>query len=187
MKLNFFKRFSSKLYTIVPMIILMGATQECTESFMKDLFSPPKNPFAQTNSGRHVVAYRIGEIECVFYNEMLTPGAYVDCYLYQKDNLNEFKIHTSSLDLYVYSDEMIKIQEKYSVGDTLAVTGKPMFFVNKYQFKSISGWLEFRYFQDRIAAGNFEAVLVRIKEPYDTLKITDGTFDVKCGFLGAKN
>ena len=187
MKLNFFKRLSSKLYTIVPLIFLMGATQECTESFMKDLYSPPEDPFAQTNEGRDIVAYRIGESECVKYNDFFDPTERVYCFLNQKDDIKELRIITSLQDIYVYSEEMFKIRKKYSVRDTLAATGKPAFYWKEYGCKAISGWIEFRYFQDRIAAGNFEAVLVDLKEPYDTVKITDGTFDVECSSIGAKN
>ena len=151
---------------------------------MKDLFSPPKNPFAQTNSGRGVVAYRIGERECVFYTVLFDPYSHVQTWLLQQDNIYEFRIDAGGPEFSVNSEEMFKTGEKYSAGDTLAVTGKPAFCWSGY--KVISGWLEFRYFQDRIAAGNFEAVLVDLKEPYDTVKITDGTFDVKCSSIGAK-
>lgn len=184
MKLNFFKRLSSKLYTIVPLIFLMGVTEECTKSVMQDFFSPPKNPFAQTNKGRGVVAYRIGERELVFYNDINNPRSSVQTWLLQKDNIYEFTIDVGGPEFSVNSEEMFKTGVKYSAGDTLAVAGKPVYCWRGC--KVVSGWLEFRYFQDGIAAGNFEVVLVGVGEPHDTLKITDGTFDVKCSSIGAK-
>lgn len=188
MKLNFFKRLSSKLYTIVPLIILMGTVRECVGVAMGNMFmdiiSPPKNAFAQTNLGRNIVAYRIDEKECVYSPK---SGAFspirqeFGCWISQKDGINKLEINTTNDGLYVYSEEVFKIREKYSVDDTLAVTGKPAFFMvaASLHYRSISGWLEFRYLQDGIAAGNFEAVVVNNVEPFDTLRIKDGTFDVK--------
>lgn len=175
MKLNFFKRLSSKLYTIVPLIIMMGAVAECVSDSIEENLghNPPKDPFAQTNTGRNIWAYKIGETECVgWWRNHLT------CKRDFKEDVNNFTISIRYSKLAVRSEEMFAIGEKYSVCDTLAVTGEPAFYIEYDTYSSISGCFEFRYFQDGIAAGNFEAVVVNNVEPFDTLRIKDGTFDV---------
>lgn len=189
MKLNFFKPFTSKLYTIVPMIILMGAmVNDC--SFKHDILGVPKNPFAQTNTGRNVIAYRINGEAYIEFNLTIInhPQVWAGVH-YHESGLNEFGLYHGGRSLSVFSYDAFKVGKKYFVSDILETDDEriPAFLWQVYGYETVSGWLEFRYFQDGIAAGNFEVVLVGVGEPHDTLKITDGTFDVKCGFLGAKN
>lgn len=192
MKLNFYKRLSSKLYTIVPMIILMGAmVNDC--SFKHDILGVPKNPFAQTNTGRNVIAYRINGNAYMDYNSKFInhnhPQVWAGVH-YHESGLNEFGLsHSGYRSLSVFSYDAFKVGKKYFVSDILETDDEriPAFLWQDYGYEAVSGWLEFRYFQDGIAAANFEVVLVGVEEPHDTLKITDGTFDVKCGSIGAKN
>lgn len=178
MKNNFLKWCSSRLFTIVPLIILMCSVNDCSDSFTKEILGI-NNPFVQTNKGRNIVAYRKDGEEFAYspHNCLLLGG--FGSWLSQKDGINELEIQAAELWIQVYSEEMFEIGEKYSVGDTLSMTSKPAFRFGSLYSKSISGWLKFRYFKDGIAAGNFETVIVECLPPFDTLRITDGTFDVK--------
>lgn len=157
--------------SILLLLILMVNVSACTKLI-------PRNPFAQTNKGRDVVAYRIGKdkkVQSFNFKQIAMVTRHSS-----SSGVVRFSIEChSGITLHVSDYDMFKVGKKYLFSDKLDGAAFKAFAVELKGYCPFSACLEFRYFQDGIAAGNFEAVLVTKEEPRDTLKITDGTFDVK--------
>lgn len=176
MKKKLMSWLSSRLFSFVPMVILMAMVNDCTRSDVE-------NPFAQTNKGRDIVAYRIDGEEHVSWDHNFIFGQpNVDAQVFYTDlGLNQFTVWGDDIYIRVNSLEALKIGKKYFVSDKFDDANKypPVLTIETSNRKATSGWFTFRYFKDGIAAGNFEAEFVADGFPHNTIIIKDGTFDVR--------
>lgn len=80
----FGRKIRSLTFCVAPMFILMS---QCIRT------EPPEDPFAQTNEGKNVMAFRIGEEEHVIWdrNIMFDPPTFtIHLYLNEPDGVYKF-------------------------------------------------------------------------------------------------
>lgn len=174
----FGRKIRSLTFCVAPMFILMS---QCIRT------EPPEDPFAQTDEGKGVMAFRIGEEEHVIWdrNIMFSPPTFTT-YLTEADGVYEFYTSCSPIGLSVKSIEPLKVGIKYSISDIEDDLPAASIQYGKYPtlYKATSGHITFRHISDNIVSGNFEAQMVKTSnldatdEP-DQITVTDGTFDLR--------
>lgn len=181
---EFGRKIRSLTFCVAPMFILMS---QCIKS------EPPSDPFAQTNEGRNVMAFRIGEEEYVIWDDriLFEPPKF---YTYINKKINgkyEFYAACSPIILCINTVEPLKTGVKYNISDIAdnQLVGYIRYFssyINRQytEYEATSGHITFRHISDNIISGNFEAQMVKTtnldatEEP-DQITVTDGTFDLK--------
>lgn len=183
----FGRKIRSLTFCVAPMFILMS---QCIRT------EPPEDPFAQTNEGKGVMAFRIGEEEHVAWDRNIMFGpptfnTYLSLNLMGPDGVYKFYTSGGDMSLSIDSAEPLEIGVKYSISDitddlpavNIVYTSS---FINKTAtlYKATSGHITFRHISDNIVSGNFEAQMVKTSnldatdEP-DQITVTDGTFDLR--------